>query len=149
MEQLVDYLFQTIHRSHIQKPCFEQHGDLTNVEFFILLGIALMLEDEKEGVTLSEIIEVTNMSMSAASKKVSILEKKGLLIRCVAQKDKRKAMIFLTEKGKSLCENERMKKREWIKEVISRMGIEDTKRMLELMNKMFDVMKDMEQEKSV
>lgn len=149
MEQLVNYLFQTIHRSHVQKLCFEQRGDLTNVEFFILLAVALMLECEKDGVTLSDIVEVTNMSMSAASKKISILEKKGLLIRCISDKDKRKAMITLTENGKLLCENERKKKREWITEVISRMGVEETKQMLTLMNKMFDIMKEMEQEKDV
>ena len=67
----------------------------------------------------------------------------------ISDKDKRKAMITLTENGKLLCENERKKKREWITEVISRMGVEETKQMLALMNKMFDIMKEMEQEKDV
>lgn len=149
MQEVIDCLFQMLHRSHLHQPCFQKHGDLANVEFFILLGIAVMLEDRKESVTLSDIVEVTGMTMSAASKKVSILESKGLIKRNASTQDKRKMCITLTEKGKEICDSERKEKHAWISEVISRMGIEDTKLMLTLLNKMFDIIEDIERERTV
>lgn len=149
MEEIIGYVFQILHRSHVHKPCLQQHGDLANVEFFILLGISIMLETSKNGVTLSEIIEVTGMTMSAASKKISILEKKGFVKRSVSKEDKRKVCIILTEKGEEVCEKERIEKQVWMSEVVSRMGIENAKQMLDLLNMMFDIIEDMEKEKTV
>lgn len=149
MEEVIDYLFQTLHRSHLHKPCFQKHGDLANVEYFILLGIAALSDNENKEVTLSEITEVTRMTMSAASKKISILEKKGFVVRTPAQDDKRKQCITLTDEGMAICEIERKEKRTWFQEVIAKMGVEDARQMLELVNQMFDIMEDMEKEKTV
>ncbi len=147
MEQVVDSIFHMLHRSHLHKPCLQKQGDLANVEFFILLGISVMLENQESGVTLSEVIEVTGMTMSAASKKISILEKKGFIKRNVSQEDKRKVCITLTEKGLEICEKERTEKQAWLSEVISRMGIDNARQMVELMGMMFDIIENMEQER--
>ena len=147
MEQLTVDLFQTVHRFHMERMNFQKHGNLASVEFFILLGISVRLENKKDELTLSEIIKTTGMTMSAASKKISILEKKGLLERKASDKDKRKICIKLTEKGHEICQNEKTQKYKWMENVIERMGEEDTRKMLDLINKMFDIMEEMEQEK--
>lgn len=149
MEDVINKLFQTLHRSHLYKPCFQKHGDLANVEYFILLCIAILSHQSGKSVTLSELIEITGMSMSAASKKVSILEQKGLVVRIPSDQDKRKICITLTEKGRIMSEEEQDKKNTWISEVISRMGVEKASQMLDLLNMMFDIMEDMEKEKTV
>ena len=88
----------------------------------------------------------THMTMSAASKKITILEKKGFIERYVSDKDRRNVYIVLTPKGKEICEEEKAKKHAWMKEVIRRMGKRDAKQMVRLLNKMFDVMEQMELE---
>lgn len=149
MEKVINKLFQTLHRSHLHKPCFQKHGDLANVEYFTLLCIAILSHQSGRGVTLSELIETTGMTMSAASKKVSVLEQKGLVVRTPSEQDKRKICINLTEQGRIMSEEERDKKNAWISEVISRMGVDKANEMLDLLNMMFDIMEDMEQEKTV
>lgn len=146
MENVVGELFKAVHRFHSIRPKFRKHGSLANVEFFILMGISVLSEGKDEGITLGDIIRETDMSMSAASKKITILEKKGLLKRQISDKDRRNVYITLTEQGKAICEEEKEKKHVWIEEVIRRMGAEDVTQMVRLVNRMFDIMEQMEQE---
>lgn len=148
MDNIIEDLFKVVHRFHKCRPKFKGDGNLANVEFFILGGISVMLEGRAEGITLGEIIKETEMSMSAASKKITILEKKGLIKRHTSEVDRRNVYITLTEKGKEICEREKAMKHKWIEEMIERMGIEDTRQMLDLMNKMFDIMEQMEAERA-
>lgn len=152
MEKLIEDFYKVLHRFHACRPKLEGHGDLTNVEFFMLVGISHMIEEKKqgedklwqEGITLGEIIKPIEMSMSAASKKISILEKKGLIERRNSTEDRRNVYITLTEKGKEICEREREKKREWMVEMIKRMGTDNTEKLIELLNRIFDIMEDLE-----
>ena len=84
--------------------------------------------------------------MSAASKKISILEKKKLIERKNSKEDRRNVYITLTEKGKEICVREREKKREWVSEIIKRMGTENVERLIELLNQTFDIMEELEKE---
>lgn len=152
MEKLIEGFYKVLHRFHVCRPKIEGRGDLTNVELFMLVGISHMIEEKKqneggawqEGITLGEIIKPIEMSMSAASKKISILEKKGLIERRNSKEDRRNVYINLTEKGKAICERERERKRKWMVEIIKRMGMDDTERLIELLNRIFDIMEDLE-----
>lgn len=146
MEDTIEALFKVVHRFHKCRPKFRGNGNLANVEFFILCGISVMLEGREEGITLGELIRETDMSMSAASKKITILEKKGLIKRHTSGTDRRNIYITLTEKGREISDREKALKHEWIKQVIARMGIDDTRQMLDLMNKMFDIIEEVEKE---
>ena len=148
MRDTIEALFKVVHRFHKCRPKFRGNGNLANVEFFILCGISVMIEGRKEGITLGELIKETDMSMSAASKKITILEKKGLIERHTSETDRRNVYIRLTEKGKEISDKERALKNQWIEEVIGRMGIDDTKQMLDLMNKMLDIIEEMEKEQA-
>ncbi|MCI8508570.1 MAG: winged helix DNA-binding protein [Lachnospiraceae bacterium] len=148
MKDIIKDLFKIVHRFHKCRPKFRGNGNLANVEFFILCGISVMLEGREEGITLGELIKETDMSMSAASKKITILEKKGLIERHTSETDRRNVYIKLTEKGKEISDRERALKNQWIKKVIERMGIDDTRQMLALMNKMFDIIEEMEKEQA-
>lgn len=163
MDNIIREVFKVLHRFHLGKPKFKGDGSLANVEFFMLMGLEAMLKlkneeknnlkqengmhrTDEQGITLGEIIKVTGMSMSAASKKVSILERKGLIERRPSKKDRRNMYIILTEKGKDICAREEAKKHAWVEELIKRMGEEDMKQLLVLANKAFDVMDEMEKE---
>ena len=144
---VIEELYQVFHRFHQCRLKFQKHGELANVEFFMLMGISIMMEKRGGGITLGDIIRTTEMSMSAASKKITILENKGLVRREISERDRRNVYITLTEQGKTLCMQEKEKKRAWFEEVVRRMGKEDTEKMVELINKMFDIMEQMEAEK--
>lgn len=161
MEKIIEGFYKTLHRFHTCRPKLEGHGDLTNVEFFMLLGISDMIDKRaadmrvllqdgghccSNGITLGEIIKPIGMSMSAASKKISILEKKGLLERKNSTEDRRNVYITLTEKGKEICVREKREKREKMVEIIQRMGTEDARQLIELLNRMLDIMEDLDRE---
>lgn len=161
MEKIIEGFYKVLHRFHTCRPKLERHGDLTNVEFFMLLGISNMLERKnkqqsdnrnaeqtvrQEGITLGEIIKPIGMSMSAASKKISILEKKGLIERKNSIEDRRNVYITLTRKGKEICVRDKKQKQEWMMEIIRRMGTEDSKKLIELLNTLLDIMEELEKE---
>lgn len=167
MDELAREVYKILYRFHQAQPKFKGDGDLANVEFFILIGISAILDvkngrllsgeeletgfcfggkepenskKEEQGITLGEIIRVIGMSMSAASKKISILEKKELIERRVSETDRRNVYITLTEKGKVICEQEKKKKCVWIQELVKRMGREDMTQLLVLANRAFEIM---------
>ncbi len=168
--EITKELYKVLYRFHTCKPKFKGDGDLANMEFFMLMGISALLDakngrlnypgvedlfegkraektSQKEmGITLGEIIKTSEMSMSAASRKISIFEKKGYIKRETSTTDRRNVYITLTEKGKEVCEREREKKRIWSKEVISRMGDKDMAELLRLSNRVFDIMEEIEKE---
>lgn len=161
-------IMHVMHRIHQSKSKMKGNGDLANVEFFMLIGLSAMLDakyktgceeinkmfvdieeedvEDIRGVTLGEIIKVSDMTMSAASKKITIFEKKGYIKRETSKKDRRKVYITLTQKGEEICQREKEQKAFLMKELIHRMGEEDMERLLELSNKVFDIIEDIDKE---
>lgn len=161
MTEVTKELYKVIQRCHKCTPKFKGDGDLANVEFFMLISLAALLDmkngrccgeeiiepstENEEGITLKEFIEASGMSMSAASKKISIFEKKGYVKREPSVFDRRNVQITLTPKGKEICEKEKQKKRRWAKALIEGMGEDDMKQLLYLANKAFDVLDEVVQ----
>lgn len=166
---IVKEVYQVLHRFHCRTTKLNMDGDLPNVEFFLLMGIAALLDaqsgkcaflgdgdmggvasgtdDAKEiGITIGEINKIMGTSTSAVSKKVTILENKGLVTRTTSQADRRNVYITLTDKGKEICEREKEKKHSYLREVIRRMGEEDMEQMLKLANRAFDILDGIEKE---
>ncbi|MDE6625071.1 MAG: MarR family transcriptional regulator [Lachnospiraceae bacterium] len=163
MSETAKKVYMVLNRFHQSQRALRGDGGLPNVEFFILSGIAMMLDaksgkkccvqvlpkadvSEEVGITLGEIIKVTGMSMSAASKKISILEKKGLVQRNHSKTDRRNVYITLTKKGREICESDRAEKHAIIEEIIRRMGEEDMDRLLTLANSVFDIVNEIADE---
>ena len=105
--KLTNEFYRTLQRFHNCKPKFKGNGDLANVEFFMLMGLSMLLdmkECEEKGVTLGEIMKTSGMSVSAASKKISILEKKGYVERRPSKDDRRFVTLNLLPKGQERFE---------------------------------------------
>lgn len=166
-------VYRVLHRFHCRTPKFNMDGDLSNVEFFLLIGIAALLDaqtgkfafldgvdggrladsaapavsdSDEVGITIGEINKIMETSTSAVSKKITILEKKGLVRRTPSKTDRRNVYITLTDKGREICEKEKEKKHSYLKEIIRRMGKEDMEQMLELANRAFDILDEIERE---
>ncbi|MGN0439053.1 MAG: MarR family winged helix-turn-helix transcriptional regulator [Lachnospiraceae bacterium] len=147
--KIADEFYRTLQRFHNCKPKFKGNGDLANVEFFMLIGLSMLLEqkesnEKEEGVTLGEIMKVSGMSVSAASKKISILENKGYVNRRPSQTDRRNIYITLTGKGREVCEKEKENKRRFIEALIEKMGDEDVSQLLALSNRAFEIMESLD-----
>lgn len=168
MSETAKKVYTVLNRFHQSQRALRGDGGLPNVEFFILSGLAMMLDakngkkccvqvlpeadvSEEVGITLGEIIKVTGTSMSAASKKVSILEKKGLVQRNHSKTDRRNVYITLTEKGREICEKDKAEKHAMLEEIIQRMGEEDMDRLLTLASRVFDIVDEIadEQRKTI
>lgn len=149
MEKIVVELFNLLHRVHRCRVKFQKQGDMANVEYFILVAVAVVTQKRPEGVTMKELADMSHTTMSAASKKIRILEEKGLIERRTSKTDRRNSYITLSEKGKAICEKERRRKNDWLLKVISRMGEEDMEQLITLSNRMFDIMEALEAEDSV
>ena len=107
-----------------------------------------MTEKYPEGITMRRIADVSHMTMSAVSKKISILEKKGLVTRRNSETDRRNVYITLTEQGKMICKQEKERKHAWMEKVVERMGEEDMLQMITLSNRMFDIMEELESQET-
>ncbi len=149
MEKIVKELFHLLHRVHRCRIKFQKQGNMANVEYFILMAIAVMMQKRPEGVTMKELVDISRTTMSAASKKIRIMEEKGLIERKISETDRRNSYITLSEKGKAICEKERKRKLDWILKVISRMGEDDMEQLIILSNRMFDIMEMLETEDSM
>lgn len=90
------------------------------------------------------LVDVSHTTMSAASKKISILEKKGLISRRNSETDRRNVYITLTDQGKMICKQEKERKHAWMEHVIERMGEEDMLQLVMLSNRMLDIMEELE-----
>lgn len=143
-DRLLEDFYKVLYRMHKCLPNFKKHGELSNVEFFILIEISMLIDECGHGITLGDVIRSTDMTMSAASKKISILEKKGLVKRQVSERDRRRIDITLTPEGEALCEEEKLKKQEWMLAIISGMGENDSRELFRLFNKMLDVIEDID-----
>lgn len=149
MEKIVVELFNLLHRVHRCRVKFQKQGDMANVEYFILVAVAVVTQKRPEGVTMKELADMSHTTMSAASKKIRILEEKGLIERRTSKTDRRNSYITLSENGKAICEKERRRKNDWLLKVISQMGEEDMEQLITLSNRMFDIMETLEAEDSV
>mgnify|MGYP002622337557 CR=1 FL=1 len=141
-DTVVKEFYRLLHRIHQCRPDVNRHSELANVEFFMLMQISILMEQGMEEITLGDIIKCTDMTMSAASKKITILEKKGYVSRSISKRDKRNVNIMLTDKGKKICDEDKRKKHEWVTKVLSKMGEEDSRKMFELVNRLFDIIEE-------
>ena len=145
-EELTKELLRVLQRCHHCKPKFKGDGDLANIEFFMLLGLAAFIEQKEKsgesGVTLGEFVKAGGMSLSAASRKISIFEKKGYVKREASKEDHRKVYIHLTQKGLDICEREKQKKNQMLRELIAQMGETDMKQLIVLSNKAVDILEN-------
>lgn len=148
-DELTKELLRVFLRSHHCKPKFKGNGDLANIEFFMLMGLSGLLEKNKKeginGVTLGQLIQEGEMTMSAASRKISILEGKGYVKRETALDDRRKVYITLTQKGQEICNREKEKKYFMIRELITQMGNEEVEMLIMLSNRAVDILEKINQ----
>lgn len=95
---------------------------------------------EEPGVKVSELSENLHSTMPATSKMLKNLEDKGYIFRITDTKDRRVVYINLTESGTAIIKNAFGKMQDLSMKAIIRLGEEDAKELIRILNKFYDAM---------
>lgn len=76
--------------------------------------------------------ETLNLSTARIAAVLGNLEKRGLIIRTMDADDRRRINVSLTESGKKVAKAEKQERHNKVVRVFEMMGVEDTKKYLEL-----------------
>lgn len=113
-DQAIDRFWETVPplwnsvRSHIRATATTQF-DITVEQFHVLRHV-------RRGISMSELANVKRISRSAISQAVDILVNKGLLTRVQSTQDRRYVKLALTNEGNHLLDTVFNETREWMKE---------------------------------
>lgn len=158
-DQLFFELMQRMYRDKQKKQC---EAVLAPIEFFTLMAITMITkaksgeidtlwaekikrtlgcdeDDPGEGTTVGELVKLSKASMSAVSRKVTALEKKGYVERIPARTDRRVIYLRPTEEGVAICVREREKQIALRNYVAKGLGEENFIELLMLANRAFDL----------
>lgn len=121
---------------HSRRP----FGDMPRAEFCVLN----LLYDykEKEEVTVGRIANELEVSLSAASKLLHVLEEKGYIERSCNQEDRRVVLVSLSEKGCVLIQNAREKAKELAGRILQKMGAEESAAFLSQLEKLLKILSE-------
>lgn len=95
-------------------------------------------------INVSEIQENMYISKPAVSQTLNSLEKKGYIVREIDTQDRRKISVQPTNEGKEVLNRSAMTYDEKIQYLSEQLGQEDMETLLRLLNKLADIVDDME-----
>lgn len=104
---------ENLHRNLLNKKFSTNKLDITPEQFIILD----LLMEHSTGISMQKISEKIHRDNSAITRSIDILEKKNLVRRVNAEKDRRKKIILITEQGITLLHNAKDIAKQYAKEV--------------------------------
>jgi DNA-binding MarR family transcriptional regulator len=117
-------------------------------EFMMLGAIHGCMNEKKElnqtepGIKVGELSEIIHSTKPATSKMLKVLEEKGYINRIPDQKDRRVVYICLSPDGDKMIRKAMDMMQNFFNRTISRLGEEDTRELIRLMNRFYDAMID-------
>jgi len=152
--EYLEELFHVINKfRRMQKH--EVIQDLSKGEFYMLMFIyepactSDQPEAEVPGITVSELAHKLMITNPAASKTLRSLEEKGYIVRISDPTDRRLTYIALSEKGKNLLDGVWEDMQALALQVVEHMGEQDTEELIRLLNKLFQIMEQQKEEKTL
>lgn len=116
-------------------------GELPHSEIMMLKLIKGHSAGE-QGVTISNLSELSEITKSAVSQIINALEDKGYVERLTTKNDRRLVYVRLTESG-SRCLSRQLKLfLKGIERIFAKMGEEDTRELLRLLEKLYSVLSE-------
>lgn len=104
---------ENLHRNLLNKKFSTNKLDITPEQFIILD----LLTEHTTGISMQKISEKIHRDNSAITRSIDILEKKNLVSRVNAEKDRRKKIILITKQGITLLHNAKDIAKQYAKEV--------------------------------
>jgi len=116
-------------------------GEIPRSEIMMLKMIDIDTS-KTEGVTISILSERLEISKSAVSQMVNVLEDKGYVERISTKSDRRIVYVRLTEVGEKGLKKSLQSLLKSLNQVFEKMGEKDTEILLGLLNKLYLIVSD-------
>lgn len=119
----------------------DAHRRMSHGEFIVMVTLE-RYEDRYEGAGMraSQLAEMAEASPQALSRTLKSLEGKGYIRRQADQIDRRHICINLTEEARQVLHEGQARMKRMFDQVIEQMGEEDIRTMVSLVNRMSDIM---------
>lgn len=115
---------------------------LRKSEFVMLEIIGREQGNCEQGVLASDITKCLKVTAPAVSKMLKSMEEKGYVERRVDEKDRRNTRVTITAAGEEAKQQVRRQMEEFIAGVTERLGEENTKELIFLMNRYTEMMQE-------
>lgn len=84
--------------SRIMNKVFREEGlEISSEQWTVLINLW-----EKDGISQQELSDVAGKDKTSTTRLIDALEKKNIVVRTADNNDRRKKLIYLTEKGRNL-----------------------------------------------
>jgi DNA-binding MarR family transcriptional regulator len=145
-------LFETVSKFRKMHSWVHSFAGLAQGEFMMMHVIdrykKLNEDQEEPGVKISQLCSFMHMSKPGASQMLKSLENKELIERIMGKKDRRIIHVDLTEKGEALLEEAMQQSHATWNRIIEEFGEQDTKTLITLLNRIYDIMEKMNDSKA-
>lgn len=126
-------------RSHSHKKL----GEFVEGEMFVLNHLTFV----REKVLPNELASVMNASTSRIAAILNSLEKKGWITRQIDETDRRRIVVTLTDSGRRFVSERQKAIRDGMEDVLKRLGEEDTREALRLLDRFIDIYNELTPER--
>lgn len=118
--------------------------DISKREYEMLAVIGRYMEENSGtvGICVSALAGMLKVSSPAVSRMIGVLEEKGYIGRDADRKDRRNIRVYLTDSGKEIKRQAEERMRRMMSRVVERMGEEQTRHLIELWNRLADIMEE-------
>ena len=120
--------------------------DVSMAELVLMKGIADNKPESAENINIADIQSALFVTKAAVSQMFGTLEKKGYLIREVDKNNRRKLIVTLTPRGQEILHIMEDKMEVLLSKIISRVGEDNTKQLISLINQFVDVTEELKDE---
>ncbi|MDP4119521.1 MAG: MarR family transcriptional regulator [Bacillota bacterium] len=124
-----------------QNPLYtDLYADLSSPEIHILFHMREFCVKKAEmEIPMQELHKQFDISKPALTQQINKLEDKGYIERIVHKDDRRSTFLQITPKGNDVFDQRKKIIAEKLDEFIKEMGEEDTKKLIELVNKLYEI----------
>ena len=132
--QKLDRSLQVFRRSGVYK---RSETKLSDADIMVMFCVAFC--DLNQKVKLTDVAKTLRVTLPAITHKVNDLVEKNYLQKEVSTKDLRVTFIKLTEEGKKYVESIRDEYYQPLKNLVAKLGEDDTKELLRLLEKVSEM----------
>lgn len=140
-------LLEALHKLRRASRIEFHGGGVSRGECFLLQQIAKSAKNGTPGVRISDLSVLARMSKPAVSQMLNALEDKKMVRRIMTKNDRRVVYVALTDDGKAMLDEFLQSADAMMDRLISRLGTEDTALLIRLVNRLYDILKEMRAER--
>ena len=144
--QLVQSIFQfkRLINSGLGMDATDNKNSLNMAELILMSGVANNTANSEGNVGMSDIRSYLQVTKGAVSQMLSSLEKKGFINRDINKSNRRNLIVTLTAEGRQILERQYGEFSDRLEKIISRLGEDDVRQMITIVNRMIEITNDIE-----